>query len=311
MKYLKRLLLGLLILGTLAVALLMASCATLTPYEEVRNEFPPSELIAIDGQAVHVQVSGAGEPLILLHGFAASTYSFHKLVPMLESRFRVVAIDLNGFGYTERPGEIEAFGPEGQLEMVQKVMEKLEIQSAHFIGHSYGGLLSLLLAGMEPSKVEKLILISPATESAGEMPGWFQNPIGRNLAYGAVRLGLSEPARFRGFLENAYHKDSVLTDEVVENYRQRLLVEGLGRTFRSFAKLMAESADVELEFDTIRQPTLVIAGKHDAIVPLKQSEALVVEMENAQLVVMEQSGHSSPEEQPEEVALAILRFLDR
>ncbi|MEM1295686.1 MAG: alpha/beta fold hydrolase, partial [Verrucomicrobiota bacterium] len=161
---LKKAMLGVLIVGVAIVSLLVASCATLTPYDEVEEKLSSGQLIEVNGQKVHVEIAGDGEPLVLLHGFAASTYSFHQIIPLLATRFRVIAIDLNGFGYTERPREMEAFGPLGQLEMVQSVLQELKVDSAAFVGHSYGGLLSLLLAGTEPAKVTKLILISPATE---------------------------------------------------------------------------------------------------------------------------------------------------
>ncbi|MEX2579890.1 MAG: alpha/beta hydrolase [Verrucomicrobiales bacterium] len=144
-------------------------CSSLKPYHEVLLSVPANEIVEIEGQRVHVEQAGRGEPLVMLHGFAGSTFEFRKLVPLLSRDHRTVAIDLNGFGYTERPVSPAAYTPEGQLAMIDAVLEKLGISRFHLLGHSYGGSLSLLMAKNEPGRVKSLTLISPATDF-GEPP---------------------------------------------------------------------------------------------------------------------------------------------
>lgn len=293
----------------LILAFFVAGCASLTPYKDIREELPKNSLLSIDGQRVHVQQAGRGDPIILLHGFAASTFSFHKLTPILSQQYRVIAIDLNGFGYTERPEKREDFSPSGQVAMVKGVMEKLNIESATFVGHSFGATLSLLMLQSEPDLVRRLVLISPPDVNGPPPPGWIRNAVGRKIAYGATRWVLSRPERFKTILGGAYHRKEVLTPEVSEAYRKRLLVEGLDRAFNAFARQATAGGEIELSLEQIENPTLVLAGKQDRIVPLEHCRAVAEGIPNARLIVLDQSGHSSPEEQPESVARAILEFL--
>lgn len=75
-------------------------CASLRPFDEIRRTEPEDRFLRIGDQLVHVEMAGAGPPLVLLHGFGGSTYSWRRVMPELAQSFRVVAVDLNGFGYT-------------------------------------------------------------------------------------------------------------------------------------------------------------------------------------------------------------------
>ncbi len=77
-------------------------CATLRPFDEIRRAEPEDRFLRIGGQLVHVEMAGAGPPLVLVHGFGGSTYSWRRVMPRLAESFRVVAVDLSGFGYTQR-----------------------------------------------------------------------------------------------------------------------------------------------------------------------------------------------------------------
>ncbi|HET9228778.1 MAG TPA: alpha/beta hydrolase, partial [Thermoanaerobaculia bacterium] len=133
-------------LSLLATLLPLLGCASVRPFSEVRSTVPEDSFLKIGEQLVHIEQAGSGEPVILLHGFGASTYSWRHVIPALAATFRVVAIDLNGFGYTQRPRTFESYTREGQTDLVLRVMDKLGIESAHLMGHSYGGGLSLFLA---------------------------------------------------------------------------------------------------------------------------------------------------------------------
>src|SRR5882724_11671313 len=132
------------------VLTVLTGCTSYRSFAEVRREVPQSQFVPVGGQLVHVEQAGQGEPVVLLHGFGASTYSWRKVIPALSASHRVVAIDLNGFGYTERPKERAAYTREGQVALVLGVMDALGIDRAHIAGHSYGGGLSLYLATIHP-----------------------------------------------------------------------------------------------------------------------------------------------------------------
>src|SRR6266545_2862391 len=146
-------------------------CASLRPFAEIRHQEPEDRFLKIGDQLVHVEMAGAGPPLVLVHGFGASTYSWRLVMPALASSFRVIAVDLNGFGYTERPKDPARYTREAQGELVLAVMDSLGFASAHLMGHSYGGGISLWIAWKHPERVRSLVLVdSSAPTYANDRP---------------------------------------------------------------------------------------------------------------------------------------------
>jgi pimeloyl-ACP methyl ester carboxylesterase len=286
---------------------MLTGCASLTPYKDAIAKVPRENFLTFRGRKVHVEEHGSGPPLLLLHGFAASTYSFHQLVPLLAGHFRVVAVDYYGFGYTERPKTADEFGIDAQLELIRHVMKTKRMGPATVLGQSYGGTLALLLAQSDPGLVERLVLISAVSEF-GESPVWVRFPPTRWLGYPASRLLLSSPKRFRALQRRAYHREEVLTREVAEAYRTRLLIEGLKETYFAFSAGMASGARPVLNLRGVKRPVLVMGGRHDRIVPLESVQRLAAILPDARLLILEQSGHSAPEEEPVTVARAVREF---
>jgi pimeloyl-ACP methyl ester carboxylesterase len=288
------------------MACLPPGCSALRSFEKVASKVPEEDWVVLPDQRVHVERWGdSGPNLVLLHGFAASTYSFRELGPLLGRSHQVTAIDLNGFGFTERPVEASAYSLEGQLATVSSVLDALNIERATVVGHSFGGQIAMRLADQQPERVESLILISPPTKL--ESPSWWLRfgPV-RVALYPLMRLALSRPAQFRKLISRAYHQKDLLTNEVAEAYRQRLLVEGLWHAYRGFgASLSGDPGPAPSPVQTI----LVVAGRHDAVIPLEDLETFVGGLPQAHLHVLEKSGHSSPEEEPEALAQAIQNFL--
>ena len=295
-------------LMSLAALSLLPGCVSLTPYHEAVASLPGDRLVEVEGRRVHVEVTGTGRPVVLLHGFAASTFSFHKLAPLLAEHHRVVAIDLNGFGLTERPVQTEPYTPDGQVRMILSVLDHLGVGQAAVVGHSYGAALAMVLAADFPDRVDRLVLISPAAEF--EKPPWYLRVApGRLFAYGMVRALLSSPDRFRRTLGIAYHRKDLLTPEVAEAYRERLLIEGLGEAYHGFGAAIHAPGGFTLPFARIPAPTLVVAGRHDAVVGVEPCRRVAGALPQAHLLILEQSGHSAPEEEPEALAAAILDHL--
>lgn len=285
----------------------ITGCASLTPYPEAVARIPGDRFMMIGEQQVHVEQSGHGDPILLLHGFAASTYSYRNLAPLLAKDYRVIAVDLNGFGFTERPDDPVAYSTDGQLEMIIGVLDALGIEQSAVVGHSYGASIAMLLASEQSDRVHSLVLISPPPKFE-KTPWYFNLAPGRTIAYGMVRSLLSHPGQFRKILSNAFFQKSKLSPEDAEAYRERLLIEGLSSAFKGFSAAFISGSELELE--QVGQPTLVIAGRHDAIVDLEHCRQTADALPEGHLMIMENSGHSAPEEEPEAMCAAITGFLE-
>jgi pimeloyl-ACP methyl ester carboxylesterase len=306
---------GPIVLAVLAVlcvcvlAGLAAGCASFRPFDQVRREIPQSQFVRVGGQLVHVEQAGAGEPVVLLHGFGASTYSWRKVMPALARGHRVVAIDLNGFGYTERPRGAAAYTREGQVDMVLGVLDALGIGRAHLVGHSYGGGLSLFLASRHPERLRTLILVD---SSAPTYPEDRRSRLAsfRPLAGAFLRSVALRPSMVRRGLEHSLYDDSLVTPELVEAYLDRLLIQGSDDAFYGLTvPRTAPGPAVELE--KIQAPTLAVWGAEDELVSLASGRAATARIPGSEFVVIEKCGHLPMEEKPEELLRAVLPFLER
>ncbi len=282
-------------------------CASFTPYAVVRGTLPPSDQLTIDGRTVHVEQRGEGEPLLMLHGFGESTYSWRKVVPALSERYRTIAIDLNGFGSTERPKEPAAYSRDGQLRLVLGVLDALGIESAHVAGHSYGGALSLALAARHPERVRSLILIDSA---APTYPDETKSRLARSRTLSRLALGVAlKPGSIRRSLERAYFDDSLATLETAREYVSRLAIEGVLDAYVGLS-LPLPSAGPPIDLASIRKPSLWVWGVEDRTVKIEGGRRAAAQIAGSTFVAIERCGHSPMEEKPEETVRAMIAFLE-
>lgn len=274
---------------------------------EIHAEVAPDDFVNTSCGEIHVRRRGNGPAMVLLHGFGASVYSWRDLEPLLSTSFTTVAIDLTGFGWTERPNRTECYRLEKQVDTLIEILDHFDFESAVLCGHSYGTAVAARTAMRHPERVSRLVLFSPISRF-GQPPWFLRNFVAVHLVYVLTRFFLSRPERFRKILGRAFFRDGVLTTVVAEEYRRRLLVEGFRDAFFGFARAMGQDGPPRMEHSKITQPALLIAGAEDPIVPEDSCRELVTEMRDASLEVLPGCGHSAPEEWPELVATRILRF---
>lgn len=280
----------------------------LVPYDAATAHHPPDHFLTIEGQRVHVRITGEGPPLVLLHGFMASFYSFRRIVPGLAEHFRVISIDLNGFGLTERPASPEAYRIGDQADLVARVLAEIDAVPATILGHSYGAAVASVTALRHPEAVRGLILVSPASRF-DKLPWYLKVRPGKEVLYFLCRRLLSHPERYRRISERAFHVEGSHTVEDSETYRGHLLVDGLRSTFFGFMEVLGGKGFARIPFEEIGQPVLVIAGDKDIIIPLEQCREVAEQLPGGQLEIFAECGHSAPEERPDEVIAAVRRFV--
>ncbi len=199
------------------LALLLApGCVSMQPYAEAVRELPEGRLLEIDGRRISVEQAGQGPPLVLLHGFGESTLAFAPVIPELAKRFAVVAIDLNGFGFTERPKDRASYTLAGQARLVLSVLDRLGLDRVRLAGHSYGGGLALYLAARHPERIDRLLLIDntlPLYASLRRSPLFAWRWVARMAAH---TFALSDRVIAAG-LRKAYFDDSKVTPALVRD----------------------------------------------------------------------------------------------
>lgn len=282
--------------------LMLIGCQPLRPLAEIRAQKPAS-FIEVAGQPIHVERWGDGPPeVVLLHGMAASTYSFRKLGSLMATRGNVLAVDLNGFGFTGRPADPAAYTLGGQAAMVRRVVEHLGGRKIVLVGHSYGALVAIEMASRHPETVESLVLISPPVGEA-PLPWYLRSSLARTAMYPLIRVFLSRPDSFRRAFASAFYRDDAFTTDDAEAYRERLLVEGLWNAYRGLTAAVSVGGPAPTgKAASLDVPITILAGQHDKIVPLENLQKFAASMPGVELKILQQSGHSSPEEEPGQVA---------
>ncbi len=290
----------------LTLSVLLVGCSALTPYAQIRESVPGDELLQVDGQSVHVQRAGRGEPVLLLHGFGGSTYCWREVMPRLAERFEVIAIDLNGFGYTERPRDRAAYTHTGQTDLILGVMDALNLPSAHVVGHSYGGGVALTLTVNHPQRVRSLALLA-AAPPGGSNPGQALTRLFSPIILWYVETFVLKPGPIRDALRSAVVDDALITAEVANEYLKRLRVEGFGD---ALAGLTAANnrALTDRQLTLSERRVLLIWGEGDTFVPLSVGERLAERITQARLVVLPNVGHLSMVENPDAVVDELAAF---
>lgn len=258
---------------------------------------------------LHVEIAGEGPPLVLLHGFGATLFTWRFLVEPLAASHRVICVDLLGFGASPKPRDAD-YSVRAQSMRIEALLTELRLSNPVLIGHSFGGAVALLTALRltEAGTIRSLVLIdAPAYEQS--LP-FFIRALRTPLGPALTRIVPVE-LQVKLVLNLAYFKDSAVPRESVHVYADALRSPGGRHALVRTAREMIPS-DIEAlsqEYPHIRVPTLTLWGRHDDIVPLSTGERLARELPHASLVVIEQAGHLPQEEAPFETLRAVTAFL--
>jgi len=288
--------------------MLLAGCVSLRPFAEVRREQPPERFVEVDGRQVYVEQRGAGQVVVLLHGFGESSYVWRQVMPELARSFRVVAPDLNGFGWTERPRDPQSYTREGQERLVLGVLGALGVKRAQFVGHSYGGSLTLFLASRHPDLVRSMVLIDSAAPTYSDDRRSRVASI-RPLDSLFVRLALT-PRRIRSSLLASVYDPALVTPELVRAYLERLRVDGEDDAYYGLtARLRPAAGDLALE--TLTLPALVVWGAEDRLIRVETGRRAARRLPAGEFVTIPRCGHLAMEERPAELLGLMVPFLRR
>jgi len=305
----------------LALVLVLSVAPLVIPVPPLEGTVPPEELadadslfIDVNGLRMHYKLKGHGDTtLLLLHGFAASTFSWQAVMPQLSEMATVIAFDRPAFGLTERPmpGEWEGESPyslEAQADQTAALMDRLGIDQAVLVGHSAGGTVALLTALRHPDRVKAVVLVDAAVYSGGT-PGWLR-PVLRTAQMRRLGPWMVRSLGKTGgrLLPGAWHDESKVTAEVLEGYQKPLRADNWDRALWELV-MASRPQHLEERLGEVQVRVLVMTGEYDRIVPPEQSIRLAEELPNAELVIIPLCGHLPQEERPEAFVAAVSTFL--
>jgi pimeloyl-ACP methyl ester carboxylesterase len=261
----------------------------------------PGRVVDIDGYGVHVVEAGAGPAVVLVHGFGGHTYHYRKLAPILARGHRVIAVDLKGFGYSERDAST-GLSHAAQVEMLVRLLDRLDVERAVFVGHSMGGAVVQRFAATYPHMADALVLAA----SVGGDERFSRRAMPPRLLMRPVLPVLGAFAASR-LLKASFYDASYLTPEVRDEYMRPARLKGSMDGLMSM--IQQASQDREIDYRLITMPVLLLNGAHDPVVPLSTAQRLRGRIPQARLVVIERAAHALIDERAEECARAIEDFL--
>ncbi len=265
------------------------------------------------GLKIHYEAYGSGIPVVFIHGFGGSTYSWRMNLQFLGTGFRAYALDLPGFGYSQRTST-PLYNRSAQARVVRTFLHNLgENQRAVIVGSSLGAGVALRYAIDFPEQTRGLILVAPALRSVSTRPGLlklFSIPLlGRELAAVIYYLALANPHALSRFLASAYGaKASQITEEMRESMLRPVRVKGSAQSALGLAR-SREPSNLWDAIPTIRVPILIIAGRLDRAVPLQAVERLHEWAGQSKLEVICDAGHLVQEEVPQRFNRLVTDFL--
>jgi pimeloyl-ACP methyl ester carboxylesterase len=270
------------------------------------------KFININKLNIAYREEGRGQPVILVHGFASSSYTWLTLVRSLPSGFRYIALDLKGFGRSDKPRD-KNYSAYDQAKILTEFINKLGLDNIVIIGHSFGGIVSLvsLISNKIKNRVVSLVLID-SVAYFNHIPDFIAKlsiPVANILG-----LELLPPRKLvLQVLEEVFYDHSKITEEMISAYAENLSdLEAKRSLIRSASQFVSKDMKhIHEKFNQVQVPVLIISGGADRLIPIEESYALEHALPHVELKVIPKCGHSPQEECPQETANIISGFLAR
>ena len=283
---------------------------------KIEDYAPPEEFVTANGIKTHVIAKGpeSGRPIVFVHGFGSSTHTWRfNLEPLAAKGFRVVALDVKGFGLTAKPKDGQYHLP-AYADHLLAVLETLKLDRPILVGNSMGGAIVARVGLLRPERVGAVVLVDAAPvdfstkgaarrslklpnepkpeNAAGRPPSELTKKLRAVLARSLITKRAVESG-----LRSAYVDQKFVDEQAVEIYFRALRIDGA-------AEALAAMADppplpkVELPaLKTLKVPALIVWGRHDRVLPVRLADDFARELPRARKVVFEKSGHMPHEEE--------------
>lgn len=259
--------------------------------------------VKVNGANLYYEIHGAGEPLLLIEGCGGDITNWTEILPILSKDFQVIIFDNRGIGrsevtagnYTTKQLADDAFG----------LLEYLEIEKAHVLGWSMGGMIAQELVLAHPEKIEKLILCATAAVYSPKHSFVFWTWLEM------MKRGQAETVA-DWMMTWCFSEDFFRNPEIVAYTRESFLNPPYPATLEGFAAQIAAltSHDRRGQLGEIKSPTLVFGTNDDGSFHVKELEALAKEIDGAELKIID-GAHTFQLEKPKDFSSVVIEFLQR
>lgn len=252
---------------------------------------------------IHYLTMGSGEPLLLVHSVAQSIYTWRNLMPKLAESYCVVAIELPGFGFSDRPLSLN-YSMDEMADVIVKCLDALGVKKTHALGVTMGAVYLMLAAVRCPDRFMKVIALTPGgiTERMPKKIRRLERPLG------PFYREMYSKKDFRAFLPLFYYDGTVCTDEVVDQY-YKTCDDHASRQAIMYA---IRNFDEEYAFDAIKNANrefFIIWGEEDKLQPMNRLFEIRKMMPDSVYHGVRNTGHWMHEEKGAQIAEAVDRYI--
>ncbi len=269
---------------------------------------PVSRDVAARGIRTRIAEIGSGPPLLLLHGLLASSNAFDSVLAPLAQSFHVIAVDLPGFGDSEKPPPTRfSYSVESCAEVVADVIAALDLGRCHLAGHALGGAVALTLAAQHAEFVDHLVLVAPWVHPQ-HLPRTMrvlQLPVLGTF----VLKQLFTRTMFRAFFDHhVYAPGHGVPAARINRYYDAFNSPSARESTRAYLGNLTDTRPIVARLTRIKAPSLIVWGRADSLLNPQAAPKIVRQLPHAQLEYVD-SGHSPHEEDPDTFVQVVERFL--
>lgn len=272
-----------------------------------RYIYTDSQFLPAMGMRVHYRLTGEGPTIVLLHGLSSSLHTWDAWHNELSEHYSVLSLDLPGFGLTG-PFPGNDYSLDHYLDLLDAVMDSLGIPNWYLVGNSFGGLLAWHYALRAPHRVNKLVLLNASGYPRDSIPSHYRlamSPMTRWLTYWLTPRSLVSKA-----VQRVYGDPSLVTEALVDRYYALLTRPGNRQGYSKLLRTIMPplGGDAAL-IKKITQPTLILWGERDQVIPPAHAYLFERDIEHAKLIMYAGVGHIPMEERPQQTAHDVHQFL--
>jgi len=262
------------------------------------------QYVTVDGSRLRVLDVGHGPAVVLIHGLAASMYSWrYAITPLAQAGYRVIAYDNRGFGFSDMPAQ--GYSNADYVGLLFGLLDSLHVSDAVLVGHSMGGAIAADAALARPDRVHGLVLV----DAAGLGVRWpFMLRVARWPIVGPVFDHLRGRAATGRILRAIYGDGSRVTEQDIDQYYAPIALPDFGRSLRGVLREFSFD-DLAGRLGSIQTPTLVMWGTRDQVIPQTIGVVLAAQLPHAALARFQTAGHALPEEAHEAFNRVLVGYL--
>jgi pimeloyl-ACP methyl ester carboxylesterase len=281
------------------------------PVDQLKEKYAtgPSQFISLAGMNVHYRDEGPladSIPLVLLHGTSSSLLTWDACAEEWSKHHRVIRMDLPGFALTGPNPEAD-YGIANYVAFLEQFLNEIQVTRCYLAGNSLGGLVAYHYAATHLDRVKKVILIDPAGYPVQNARGSLAFTLGKIPVLKNILTIITPLSIVRKSLEDAYGNKTLITHELVEQYRDMACREGNRQALLIRLK-DDQSGDTTL-VSKVMMPALIIWGSNDQLIPLDNAYKFQRDLPMDTLAILHGVGHVPMEETPELVIPLVNNFI--